>query len=196
MPLRTLLFTSATLAAGILSAQPAAVPVAPLAPQSAFESFLRVAATVGKPVTELARIWPAPLTSASSPRRLSVTAAHAIEIDIDGTQAPRDSLARVRRATWAERVADTVALARRVTELMTQLQRIAGPVERCSGLMGPPAYLFALQTVTRSWQKGLAGQPTRLTWDVNEGARYSITIIVGEFAGGSGAEFACDAKRP
>ncbi len=196
MPTRTLLFTAAMVLAGVVHAQVTTAPTAPLTPQLAFESFLRVAATVGKPTAELARIWPAPLTSASSPREFSLTPAHRIVIDEDGEKVTRDSVPRVRRAMWDERVSDTIALARRVTELMTQLQRIAGPVERCSGLMGPPAYLFALQTVTRTWRKGLAGQPTKLTWDVSAGERYAITITVSEFAGSGDAAFACDAKRP
>lgn len=196
MSLRTLLFTAATITAGIVNAQSATAPAAPLAPQAAFESFLRVAAMVGKPVTELASIWPAPLTSPSSPRRFSVTAAHTIEIDIDGNQALRDSVARVRRAIWDERVRDTVALGRRVGELMRQLERLVGPVERCSDPLGPPAYLFVGQRVARTWRRGLAGQPTQLVWDVAPDDRLGITVTVGTFADNGVTAFACDAKRP
>lgn len=196
MPIRTLLVTAATVLAGVVHAQAATGPAATFTPQAAFESFLRVAATVGKPVAELARIWPAPLTSASSPRRFSVTAAHVIAFDLSASFSTRDGDERVRRMIWDERVVDTVALTRRVGELMRRLERVAGPAERCSDPLGPPANLFADQFVAREWRRGIAEQPTRLTWAVISGGRYVITVTVGDSPDDSNGMYSCDTKWP
>lgn len=193
MRTRTLLFSAATALSGTLHAQASTSPVSP---QAAFDSFLRVAATVGKPVAALEPIWPTSLNSPSSPRRFSVTAAHTIVIDVGGEPSARDSASRVRRVLWDERVTDTLVLRRRVGEVMRQLERIAGPVERCSDPLGPPAYLFAIQSVARGWQRGVAGQPTQLVWEVGASGSYAITVTVGEFALNTDAAYACSAKFP
>ncbi len=197
MPARTLLFAAATVLAGVVRAQAATTAqAAPLTPQVAFESFLRVAVTVGRPVTQLAHIWPTPLTSALVPRRFSLTAAHEIALELGGSLSTRDGDERVRRVIWDERVVDTVALTRRVGELLRQLERLAGPAERCSDPLGPPAYLFAGQFVAREWRRGIAEQRTRLTWAVIPGDRYVITVTVGDSADDSKEMYACDTKLP
>ncbi|MDZ7630926.1 MAG: hypothetical protein U5K74_06110 [Gemmatimonadaceae bacterium] len=164
-------------------------------PQVAFDRFLRMAATVGQPAAALNPLFPTAPSAGAIPERYSITAAHTIVIGTRGRSGDRDSVPTVSIVTWRERVADTIALRRRVSETMQQIERIAGRVERCGDPLGPPAYLFAPQTVTRSWSRGVAERPTQLVWEVGPGADFSITVRVGQFADTGSATYSCDAKR-
>jgi hypothetical protein len=186
----TILFATATIAVPLI-AQPGA---APIAPQAAVESFLRVAATVGKSATALKLLLPA--REGSRTFDLQLTAAHAIRVSVASPRSENDSLGEVLHVLLDERVSDTLALARRVRETMQLLQQRFGPPDRCGDPLGPPAYLFAPQEVTRLWRSGPGGTPLTLRWWLTKDAQFGITLSVSRFPDEQAASLSCNAKMP
>jgi hypothetical protein len=181
-------------ACGLISSPMSGQSVAaPVTPQAAVESFLRVASFVGKPMTELARIWPK--YAGQDSHELLLTAAHRIRVSVNRPAGAADSGGRVMSVGLTESISDTLTLARRVSESMQLLQRKYGAPDRCSDPLGPPAYLFASQHVTRGWRAGPAGQPLTLQWVVTGEKDYEITMSVSQVVNPD-ASMACDAKMP
>ncbi len=174
-------------------AQGAASPMTPVA---AFESFARVAATVGQPTTALTRLWPQTLDARGETAMLSLTAAHLLTVRIVDDVQRRDGVRRVASAEFQERVADTLVLRRRALELMRQIAPGAALPDRCEPPLGAPGYLFVPQRVARQWNRGLAGQSTQLVWEVGPGSVYVISVRVGAALDAGPAMLACDARLP
>ena len=187
---RLLALVAFTAMASPMAAQSVA---AALTPESAVESFLRVAAFVGKPMAVLARSWPK--HEGQDSHELLLTAAHRIHVSVDAVGGANDSVARVLSVSLTERVSDTLALVRRVSESLRLLQRKFGAPDRCSDPLGPPAYLFAPQDVTRGWRAGPSGQPLTLQWSVTKDRDYTITMSVAPLVNPA-PTMGCDAKMP
>ena len=81
-------------------------PASPVAPAAAFESFLRVVTLTGQPLEAVSRVWPLTLDSRSTNSRLSLSAAHSVELILGADPQRRDDVVRLQRARWSERVAD------------------------------------------------------------------------------------------
>jgi hypothetical protein len=162
-------------------------------PSVAFASFVRVAATTGQPLASLTKVWPYPIDARRDRQhKWGITAAHEVTVTLESSG---DS-ARVSGVRWFETVPDSASLRQRVSDIMAQLQRAAGPAELCSDPMGPPAYLFSTQHVERVWKRGLASAQTILNWDVLANDRYSIAVDVGPFTAAQGALHTCASGRP
>jgi hypothetical protein len=162
-----------------------------------FDSFLRVAGLTNKPVADLARIWPGLSLRAPESATLALSAAHRITVSVQATRVQLDSnAATLDRTSYAERLPDTLSLRRRTIELVNRLTAAHGPPDVCDTPLGPPAFLFAPQTVTRFWTHGVAGFPTRLQWNVSAGPSYVITVDVGTQLGREPDAIACDAQLP
>lgn len=170
--------------------------VSPMTPAAAFESFSRVAATVGQPTTALARLWPQPLDARAETATLQVSASHLLTVRTAGDSQRTDGVQRVTAADFHERVADTLVLRRRVMELMRLIAKGSVVPDRCDTPLGPPAYLFAPQRVARHWRRGLADQPTQLVWEVAPGSVYLISVHVGASLDAGAAMIGCDARMP
>lgn len=191
-PRHAIAFCIATIVALPCAAQSAA---ATMTPEAAFESYLRVTATLGQPVAALQRIWPASLTAAPTLSELALTAAQRVTVTLSDAS-PRDSVRRVIAAHFTDSAADTVALRAHVQRMQKRLHALLGPPDLCTAPLGDPAQLHAAQSVARVWSRGLAGQPTALHWDVTTGGPYLITVTAGRAASVGIANLACDAHMP
>jgi len=164
-------------------------------PVAAFESFVRVTATLGEPVAALQRIWPATLTAGVVSSALALTAAQRVTVTLSDAT-PRDSIRRVVAVHFTDLAADTVALRAHVLRMEKRLQSLIGAPNLCAAPLGDPAQLHAAQSVARVWTRGLAGQETELHWDVTPGGPYLITVTAGRTANRGIANLACDARMP
>lgn len=192
-PRHAVAFCLASLAALPCSAQDARSTI-PL--DAAFESFLRVTATLGQPVAVLQRIWPASLTSTTPSSELALSAAQRIRVTLSDAS-PRDTIRRrVAEVQFTDVAADTVALRAHVQRMQRRLQALIGGPNLCATPLGEPAHLHAAQSVARVWSRGLGGQETELHWAVTPGGPYLITVTAGGIASRGIANLACDARMP
>jgi len=191
-PRQAIAFGLATLSALPCAAQGAR---AAMTPEAAFESFVRVTATLGQPVTALQRIWPAPLTASATSSELALTAAQRVTVTLSEAS-PRDTIRRVVAVHFIDVAADTVALRAHVQRMEQRLQSLIGAPNLCAAPLGAPAQLHAAQSVARVWSRGLAGQETELHWDVTTGGVSVITVAAGRTANRGIANLACDARMP
>ena len=180
-----------------ITALPCAAQVSGVAmtPQAAFESFVRVTATLGQPASALQRMWPTTLEATTVAPSLALTAAQRVSVAISDPT-PRDSVRRVVRAHFTDVVADTLALRAHVHWMQARLHSLLGGPDLCSTPMGDPAQLHAAQSVARVWSRGLAGQETELHWEVTPGGPYLITVTAGHAASRGVATLACNARMP
>jgi len=185
-------FCLATLVALPCAAQTTRVA---MTPEAAFESYVRVTATLGQPAAALQRIWPASLTAGATSSELALTAAQRVTVTL-GDASPRDSIRRVVTAHFTDAAADTLALRAHVLRLQARLRSLIGAPDLCAAPMGDPAQLHAAQSVARVWSRGLAGQETELHWEVTPGGVYLITVTAGHAASRGLANLACDARMP
>jgi hypothetical protein len=166
----------------------------PATPQSAYQSFQRALLTVGKPLTELARIWPGPVSGPELVRDLRLTAAHTIRFSSSGNPEHRqDTTRHVSSMTLVESFIDTIAFKSRINELMTELSTKLGPPDECSLPLGPPLYVAFQQNPGRIWRKGLLGFRTVLEWEVTSAGQKLVTIYVGKFSDTLGDKIPCAA---
>ncbi|MCC7053785.1 MAG: hypothetical protein IT355_11000 [Gemmatimonadaceae bacterium] len=167
---------------------------APGAASAAFETFLRATAALGAPATAVHAAWPLPVGRAPLEHTMRFTPAHVVRLFLGPAASGRDSVTRLRAASYVESVADTVTLRARVQVLTRQLVQVrGGAADRCSTLQGEPAYLFVPQRGSRTWTKGAPGTAVQLTWEVAAGPTYAITVTSGMHlaADGEAAWVAC-----
>ena len=167
-----------------------------ISPAGAFDSFLRAAGTVDRPVATLTGIWPLAIDARATDTEVRVSAAQRIDLRFGTDAIRRDDSVRVRTARWTERVRDTLVLLDRVNAIVRVLQQASGPPDQCSDLLGSPAHLFAIQNTIVRWRRGVSGQPTQLSWDVAPGPVYEITVDVGAPMDAGATPLACNAKMP
>jgi hypothetical protein len=164
---------------------------------AAYDSFLRIAGFVDKPVAELSRAWPVFSVLAPESGMLSLSAAHRISVSFGAVRSPGAATSdRVERVTYIELLPDTLLLRQHTLELIQRITADYGAATLCQLPLGPPAYLYAPQRVARFWKRGVAGQPTQLRWEVATGPVYVITIDVGGSIDAERGSLACDSRMP
>jgi hypothetical protein len=194
--LRTLALCCFATAAVSVGAQ-SLPPRPPTMSEAAFTSFERVVATLNKPVAELSRIWPAPLTGGRTLTDLKLSAVHTLHVYITADPERRpDTTQRVYSALLREQFEDSLSFRQRTLELLTDFTKKFGMPDECSLPMGPPAYLHAAQNPARIWQKGMHGSRTVIDWVVSTDRTYVLTVYVGRLADTLGFTVPCAAPMP
>ncbi len=186
-----LLVTAACLLAAVVQAQGGM-----RRPVNTLESLLRVSALLGQPASALGAIWPIALEPGAREAPLHLTGADLLVVTFDAPASGES--ARVSDVRLMTRVADTLALRRRVAELQSVLTVRLGAPDRCAGPPGAPAHLHAPQEASRLWTRGLQGSVTRLLWSVGpSGVGLMVQLQVGVLAQ-SGVEgvYRCGAPMP
>jgi len=168
---------------------------AALTPEAAFESYLRVTATLGQPVAALQRIWPPSLSATATSSDLALTAAQRITVRLSDASS-RDTIRRVVAVHFTDVTADTATFRAHVQRMEQRLQSLVGAPNLCAAPLGAPAHLHAAQSVARVWSRGLAGHETELQWEVTPGGPYLVTVTAGLTASRGIASLACDARMP
>ncbi len=164
----------------------------PATPQSVYQSFQRALLTVGKPLTELARIWPGEVSGPELVRDLRLTAAHTIRFYSSGNpERYQDTTKHVSSMVLVESFIDTTAFKSRINELLNELSTKLGPPDDCSLPLGPPMYVAFQQNPGRIWRKGLLGIRTVLDWEVTSAGQKLVTIYVGRSADTLGDKIPC-----
>jgi hypothetical protein len=161
-----------------------------------FNTFLRVAPLIGKAVSELGPVWATRSAVTTSERVVHLTGAHSIFVFEAPVPGARDTSHVIQRMRYAEQVSDTLTLKLRVLSIELDIDAVDRRANRCNTLLGGPSFLYAPQTVTREWDRGLLGQPTRLQWTVTADNRYLITVEIGRLVDDGIATFPCQVSLP
>ena len=163
-------------------------------PSAAFDTFLRTAAFTGRSPDALAAHWPMSLPQ-SGHSDIFLSAAHLLSVNVERGMRSSDSTV-IGSVTLLEYVADTLALSRRIAEVMGKLQSKHGAPDLCTTPLGPPSYLFTSQTVERVWSKGVANLQTQLEWWRTMEGKMGITIIVSKTPDSDSRRLQCSTKMP
>jgi hypothetical protein len=175
----------------------AQAPSTPMTPAAVYASFERVLPTLNRPVADLERIWPTPVTGGDAVTHLKLTAAHAIHVTVFSDPERRnDSTTRVTTVALVEQFTDSLAFRDRIVTVLAELTGKHGAPNDCSLPLGPPAYLSIGQNPARIWHKGLQGALTVIDWEVTVDRKYVLTTFVGKYAGTLGRTLPCTAKLP
>jgi hypothetical protein len=161
-----------------------------------FESWLRIAGQLDKPLTAVSTLWPLQLSGEMSQSSFALTPADRLVIDFAAAATARDATKRVARVLLIERLVDSLSLRSAVQAAQQRLTTLYGAPDSCAGAPGVPSHLFAPQETSRIWTKGVGGTVTRLTWEVTPTREYSLTVSAGRFVGGDTEAYPCSVRVP
>ena len=166
------------------------------APPGAMLAFFRLAERLGQRKNELGAAWPLSLPAGMSNASLALSAADRLSIHFADDPVTRDTTPRVTAVILTQQFPDTLALRRGVAAMQSELERRFGPPSECSDPLGPPSHLYATQTVSRFWTRGVNAAPLHLTWEVTPSRAYILAVYAGRYAGSTAERLACDARLP
>lgn len=166
------------------------------APPGAMQTFFRLAERLGQRKNEFGAVWPLALPDGMSNSSMALTASDRLSVHFADDPVTRDTTTRVSAVILTQQFPDTLALRRGVLAMHQALEQKYGPPDECSDPLGPPANLYAPQTVSRFWKRALHAAPLHLTWEVSPARAYVLSVYAGRYAALSENRMPCTTTLP